>query len=97
MRVPVLLFVLPLLAGCTDADWDNVMSFGGIRDRQEVAEAAAPAPAPAPAAAAAPASNAFCLGVARQDATGNDFDQATQQRVAQQSYQQCVAIFGGQD
>jgi hypothetical protein len=93
MRVLALL-LLPLLAGCTDADWSHLMSFGGSRDRQEVTRAAAAAPAPAPAAAAAPASNTFCMGVAQQDATGNGFDQTTQQRVALRSYQQCVAIFG---
>jgi hypothetical protein len=93
MRVPVLLFVLPLLAGCTDADWSHLMSFDGRRDREEVAQAAAPA-APVPIVAAPPASNAFCMGVARQDATNNGYDQNTQSRVALRSYQQCVAIFG---
>jgi hypothetical protein len=92
MRIPALLLVLPLLAGCSDADWDHLMSFNGSRDRQEVTQAAAPA-APVPVAAA-PASNAFCMGMARQDATSNDYDPATQTRVAQQSYQQCVALFG---
>jgi len=93
MRLPALLLLLPFLAGCTDADWNHLMSFGGSRDREEVTQAAATAPAPAPVAAA-PASNAFCTNVAQQDATGNGYDQATQQRVALQSYQQCVAIFG---
>jgi hypothetical protein len=93
MRIPILLFVLPLLAGCSDADWSHLMSFDGSRDRQEVSEAAAPT-APAPVAAAAPASNAFCMGVAQQDATSNGYDPATQSRVALQSYRQCVAIFG---
>jgi hypothetical protein len=94
MRIPALLLILPLLAGCSDTDWSHLMSFDGSRDHQEVAEAAA-APVPAaPASAAAPASSAFCMGVAKQDATSNAYDQATQARVAQQSYQQCVGIFG---
>ena len=46
------------------------------------------------AAASPVAPNAFCMGVARGDAMGNDFDAATQARVAQRSYAQCVAIFG---
>jgi hypothetical protein len=90
MRVPVLLLLLPLLAGCTDADWDNLISFGGHDAATQVATAA-PAVATPPAP---PASNAFCMDVARKDATTNDFDEATQQRVAVRSYQQCVAIFG---
>ena len=93
MRAPVFLLLLPLLAGCTDADWDNLTSFGP-RDQAQVAQAAAPVPATAAASAAPPAGNAFCLGVARQDATTNGFDQATQQRVAVRSYQQCVELFG---
>jgi hypothetical protein len=94
MRIPVLLLVLPLLAGCTDADWNHLMSFAGSRDHEEVTEAAAPAPIAVARPAAPTASNAFCMGVARQDATSNGYDPATQTRVAQQSYQQCVALFG---
>ena len=64
--------------------------------------AAQPAPvtaqaAPAPAAmpeGAQPQPNAFCMSVATQDAGGNDFDAATQQRVFVQSYRQCVTVFG---
>jgi hypothetical protein len=98
MRVPALLFFLPLLAGCTDADWDHVMSFAS-QDRSEVTQAAVAAPAPAVAtpAAAPGAQNAFCLDIARQEATSNGFDQATQQRVALRSYQQCVALYGASD
>ena len=52
---------------------------------------AAPAPVPE---GAQPQPNAFCVSVATQDAGGNDFDPATQQRVFVQSYRQCVAVFG---
>ena len=88
MRRFTLLLVLPLLAGCSDVS--NLLDFPGSSPR-EVA-AAAPAAAPAPASPGAP--DPFCLGVAKGDATDNDFDAATQQRVAQRSYAQCVAIFG---
>jgi hypothetical protein len=99
MRAWMVLAVLPLLAGCTDSDWNKLLSFGGSRDeaRPTAVATAAPAPSPAPApASAAPAAqaNPFCLGVARQDATTNDFDPSTQQKAAVQSYQQCVEIFG---
>ncbi len=76
-----------LLSGCTDADWDHLTSFGEAAP-QDVATAA-----PAPAIAAPPPDTSFCQAVARQDATGNAFDAATQTRVAQQSYAQCMALY----
>ena len=109
MRPWLVLAVLPLLAGCTDSDWNSLLSFGqsgdgrsGDRPTAVAAPArvatAAPAPAPAPVptepAPAAAQPNAFCLGVARQNATTNDFDTPTEQKAAVQNYQQCVAIFG---
>ena len=54
---------------------------------------AAPAPAAMPEGAQ-PQPNQFCMSVATQDASGNDFDPPTQQRVFVQSYRQCVAVFG---
>jgi hypothetical protein len=90
-----LIFCL-LLAGCTDADWDHVMSYGGS-DEAEVMPATAPrtaAPPPATLAAAPePANTDFCRSVATQDASGNDFDQPTQARVYARSYAQCLAIY----
>jgi hypothetical protein len=101
MRAWMVLAALPLLAGCTDSDWNRLLSFGGSRDvaRPTAVATAVPRPAPAPqpvapAPAAAAQANPFCLGVARQDATTNDFDPSTQQKAAVQSYQQCVEIFG---
>ena len=102
MRRWMLVLVLPFLAGCTDADWNKLLSFGPSGNGQSTAQArpatvatAAPAAIAAPAPAPAPAQpNPFCLGVARQDATTNDFDTPTQQKAAVESYQQCVAIFG---
>jgi hypothetical protein len=91
MRVCAILLVLPFLAACSGVNWDSLTSFG----TSERPQAAAPAPVSvARAAAAQPAPNAFCMAVARQDATGNGFDTATQQRVAISSYQQCVGVFG---
>lgn len=82
---------------------------GGSSDSETQAQPATAAAAPASVAQAAPAPaqgapipegaqprpNAFCENVASQDAGGNDFDPATQRRVFVQSYQQCVAVFGG--
>lgn len=90
MRRFILLLALPLLAGCSDVS--NLLDFPGSSPREVAAAAPAAAPAPAPAGPGAP--DPFCLGVAKGDATDNDFDAATQQRVAQRSYAQCVAIFG---
>ena len=111
MRLLPVLVLLPFLAGCTDTDWNRLLSFGGSNDADsETTDVATAEPAPAPPPAAAPATAAptqvagaqpagpapdpFCLGIARQDAMGNDFDPATQQKVAARSYQQCVQIFG---
>ena len=116
MRILVALALLPLLAGCSDADWNRLLAFDGSPQTiartspttREVAAprsvavtaqppAAAPPPAPAPGATqaqAAAALNPLCLGVARQDAMSNDFDTATQQKVAVRAYQQCQQIFG---
>ncbi len=90
-----------LLCGCTDADWDRVMRYGGMADTD-----AAPRPRTNPAAVAvtaqpdetagAPvaqsANTDFCRAVAMQDASGNGFDPATQQRVFARSYAQCMAL-----
>jgi hypothetical protein len=87
-----------LLAGCTDADWDHVMNFTRLEDADATpVEASSPVVAVAPAAIAAmpagePANADFCRSVAAQDAAGNGFDQATQQRVFARSYAQCLAI-----
>jgi hypothetical protein len=102
MRPWMFLMVFPLLAGCTDADWNKLLSFGSSADKsgRNTVAAATTASPPNPAVAtdanaSAPAQpNAFCLGVAQQSATTNDFDTATQQKAVVQSYQQCVEIFG---
>lgn len=91
-----------LLAGCSEADWNHALNYTGMgADEDASAEAARPA-APAAATVAAPAPEApaqaapnsdLCRAVATQDATSNDFDPATQQRVFARSYSQCVAIY----
>jgi hypothetical protein len=89
-----------LLAGCTDADWDHVMNYGGLAQEPEAApapqRAAASEPATivaTPAAPSEPANADFCRSVAMQDAGSNGFDPATQARVFRQSYSQCLAIY----
>jgi hypothetical protein len=94
-----ILILCLLLAGCTDADWDRAMNYGGVAEQDEAPakpprSVAAAAPATVAAAPAAEPSNAdFCRSVATRDATDNGFDQATQARVFAQSYAQCVAIY----
>lgn len=92
------LTVCLLLAGCSDAQWNNALNYTGLGDSDDSADAVPVAPTPATAAAApqapAPAANTdLCRAVATQDATSNDFDPATQQRVFARSYSQCVAIY----
>ena len=116
MRILAVLALLPLLAGCSDADWNKLLAFDGsphpvtrtspttreVAAQRPVAvtaqpPAAAPPPVPTPGATQAQATaalNPLCLGVARQDAMSNDFDTATQQKVAVRAYQQCQQIFG---
>ena len=84
------------LSGCTDADWDHAMTYSGSgragrptsADRAGARQPARRAPAPAPSNAS------FCEAAAKQDASRDGFDAATQQRVYQRSVQQCVAMFG---
>ena len=106
VTAPILALCL-IAAGCTDADWNHVLNYGGMGERappdgaqppvpEAQAAAAPPAEAEAAAAPAAPvlpANADFCKNVAAEDATRNGFDPATQQRVFQRSFQQCVAIY----
>ena len=85
-----------LLAGCSDADWNHALNYTGMGGNEDAsAETARPAaPAATAAAPEAPMPNSdLCRAVATQDATSNDFDPATQQRVFARSYSQCVAIY----
>ena len=87
-----------LLAGCSDADWDNALNYTGLNGSAEEPEMAPPSPAsgsvsaPPVEAAAAPDNTDFCRAVAMQDAGDNGFDQATQQRVYARSYAQCLML-----
>jgi hypothetical protein len=107
-RHSLILLIFPLLlAGCTDADWDHVLSYSGLEENAAQADAPRPA-APTVAATAAPSqpsaavaaepvaqssSADFCRSVATQDASADGFDAATQARIFAQSYAQCAAIY----
>lgn len=99
MKKLFVLTVCLLLAGCSDAQWNNALNYTGLNDSDDSADAAPAAPAASATAAAAPQAPApapntdLCRAVATQDATSNDFDPATQQRVFARSYSQCVAIY----
>ena len=93
--LPILSLAFCLFAaGCSDADWNHLLNFGGVGEEEaEPAVQAAVAVAPEPAGAVPPSNVDFCRNVATEDATRNGFDRATQQRVFQRSFQQCVAIY----
>ncbi len=97
MKKRLALTICLLVAGCSDADWNHTLNYTGLNgDEDATAEAAPPAvPAAAAAAPEAPpaSNNDLCRAVATQDATSNDFDAATQQRVFARNYAQCVAIY----
>ncbi len=99
-RHSLILLIFPLLlAGCTDSDWDHVLSYSGLDEHAEQADAPRPATPNSAAVAAEPSapaqsSNAdFCRSVATQDASADGFDQATQARIFAQSFAQCAAIY----
>jgi hypothetical protein len=93
MKKSLALIFCLLLAGCTEAQWNNALNYTGLGTTENsTAEAAAPTQATAPEAAADPNTD-LCRAVATQDATRNDFDLATQQRVFARNYSQCMAIF----
>ena len=103
------LIVCLLLAGCSDAQWNSALNYTGMNQAMDYVgvggndnaadsapASAAPAATAAVAAPQAPApvpNSDLCRAVATQDATANDFDPATQQRVFARSYSQCVAIY----
>jgi hypothetical protein len=93
MKKILVLTVCALLAGCSDADWNNALNYTGMGGDSDTAEAPVQ-PAPATAAAAPPVQNdSFCRDVATQDATANGFDQPTQARVYARSYGQCMMVY----
>jgi hypothetical protein len=82
-----------VLGGCSSLpNLSDLLSFpGDEQDAAPVRTVASAAPAPAAAAPGAP--DPFCLSVAAQNAQQGGFDQATQQRMVQRDYQQCVTLF----
>jgi hypothetical protein len=96
MKKSLALIFCLLLAGCTEAQWNNALNYSGLGGGENSTAEAAATPAATPAAAPevqADPNADLCRAVATQDATRNDFDQATQQRVFARSYSQCVAVF----
>jgi hypothetical protein len=84
-----------MLAGCSLPSWNDLFAFSDDRAAAATPQPVA-APAPAVAAAAAPgAPDPFCASAAQQDAVTDGFDTATQQRMLQQRYQQCVTLLRG--
>lgn len=89
-------FAACLLCGCTDADWDHATTYVGLGPTQN------DRPAPPASADAAPTSvatdqsaksDSWCQQAAksaRDEAAGDGFDSATQQRRAESTYRQCV-------
>jgi uncharacterized lipoprotein YajG len=92
MRAVIVAASLFLLTGCSEMP-DNLFSFDNPQAEAEAPAAPQPAPLQQTAAAVSP-NDSLCRAVAQQDATGNGFDVPTQQRVAQQSYTQCIALHG---
>ena len=95
MRLPAVFGAILLLAGCTDSDWDNTMSYIGMTPQPKMTPPVALAQ-PQTSTLTAP-SYRFCHAVASQDASKNEFDLATQERIAASSFRQCVAVFGDAD
>ena len=82
------------LSACSDADWDDLLSFAGAGPDTETTPRLAVPPAAAPRpVAAANAPDPFCMAVAGQDVKESAFDQSTQQKMALRSYKQCMDLF----
>jgi hypothetical protein len=92
-----LLCLCLLLAGCSDADWDHAMRYGGLEEdaapSRSTPQRVAPPAVASTEAAAAPTNSEFCNAVAAEDAARSGFDPATQARMFAQSYAQCTAIY----
>jgi hypothetical protein len=86
------------LAGCSDADWNHAMTYSGLGPQRIAADATGVLPGentpPPPAQTSTAPDTSFCQSVAKKDATSDGLDAATQQRVFQQSFQQCIQMFG---
>ncbi|HEX4271757.1 MAG TPA: hypothetical protein VHZ32_10235 [Rhizomicrobium sp.] len=99
----ILAFVMALsglaVAGCSDTDWDHAMTYSGLGG-QRVAENTTGAlpgentPPPSPTQTSTAPDTNFCESVAKQDATSDGLDAATQQRLFQRNFRQCIQMFG---
>lgn len=93
MRVAAALCTALLLGGCSLPRISDLFSFP---DNSDAAAAAASEPRQVVSAApVAPpgAPDPYCAAVAQQDAQEGGFDAATQQRMIQRGYRQCMALY----
>jgi hypothetical protein len=89
-RTAAVLIAACLLGGCTETDWDHAFSYVGLDD-----SASAPPPTTTVDTAQAPpdTQDQWCVDVAnsvQNEAAGQGFDAATQQKRAKVAYQQCM-------
>ncbi|MGA7710772.1 MAG: hypothetical protein WCA81_02645 [Rhizomicrobium sp.] len=103
-RVIAAIFAGLLLCGCST--WNGALTYVGLRDSNDAAPPPAvpveTAPIPAPAPASAPIGRDstpedWCRQTAKaagEEAAGEGFDAATQQKRAVAVYQQCMAPAG---
>ena len=99
IRMIAMIFAGFLLCGCST--WNGAMSYVGLgesdQDAQPAAASAAErAPTPTPPAQASTPDD-WCRQVSKaasEEAAGEGFDPATQQRRAESTYRQCIAPSG---
>jgi len=93
-RLAALLASTLLLSGCSMATrfYDRYFPGDASVDTSTPRVLASATGAPPPAAAPG-APDPFCAAVAHKDIEEGDFDAATQQRMLNRSYQQCVEMF----
>ncbi len=85
-----------LLCGCST--WDDAMSSVGLRDAEDAApSAAAPTTTQTAPPAQASTPDDWCRQIGKaagEEAAGEGFDLATQQKRAESTYRQCIAPAG---
>jgi hypothetical protein len=98
------------LCGCTDADWNNLLSFNTAEDSDAVVSQNALADAAPPStysekqvavavspAAPVDATTSYCRDIAhrsRADAARDGMEGSVQQQVSDTAYNRCMAFYG---